>query len=93
MDGPAEGRPATAREPQRRRVCFCPEETDIYYVTPYSSQYGVHPSFFEFDRKGEMRLTFVGIEEMTRRSEADLTPLESEMEDWCRHTLAEIEVW
>lgn len=61
-------------------MCFCPvADADIYHVTPYSSYYGVHPDFFEFDRQGKMRLTDKGIVENLRCRDEGLPPLELEM--------------
>ncbi|CAK0878620.1 unnamed protein product [Prorocentrum cordatum] len=61
---------------QQRRVGFSPPLLNsAHEVTPYASQYGVHPSFFDFDRGGEMRLTDLGIAENMRRKEQGLDPL------------------
>lgn len=61
---------------QRRRVEFSPSFLNgARAATPYSSQYGVHPSFFNFDRGGAMRLTDSGIAENMRRKEQGLDPL------------------
>jgi len=54
----------------RRRVMFCPTpKNSLHEVTPYSKVYGQHPSFFEFDRHGEMQLNDKGIAEEMRRQE------------------------
>lgn len=54
--------------PAKRRVSFSPPSLDsAHEVTPYARKYGVHPRFFEFDRRGEMRLTDAGIVEDIRR--------------------------
>lgn len=90
--GQTTGRSARAQEPQRRRVFFCPiSEADIHHVTPYSSYYGVDPKFFEFDRKGKMRLTDEGIVEAFRRRDEGLPPLELEMGD--ERMLSRSESW
>lgn len=69
------------QEPPRRRVCFSHETPDTHDVTPYANHYGIHPSFFDFDREGDMRLTFEGLAEVFRRRQAGLAPLEDEVEE------------
>ncbi|CAK0819572.1 unnamed protein product [Prorocentrum cordatum] len=73
---------AAAQTPLRKRVCFSHEIPDTLDVTPYSSHYGIHPNFFDFDRDGDMRLTFTGIAEVFRRKEAGLAPLEEDMQEF-----------
>merc|ERR1711862_640089 len=46
-----------ALEPLKRQVFFLSKMSVHDVVTPYSMMYGVHPSFFDFDRKGRMQLT------------------------------------
>jgi hypothetical protein len=64
------------QESQAKRVFFSPTSLNSTHdVTPYARKYGVHPSFFEFGRKGEMRLTDNGIKEDIRRIGQGLGPL------------------
>merc|ERR1719203_2364465 len=61
---------------QRRRVGFSPcFLNSAHKVTAYATQYGVHPNFFNFGRRGEMRLADSGIAEERRRKEEGLGPL------------------
>eukprot|EP00928_Gymnodinium_smaydae_P065752 TRINITY_DN48848_c0_g1_i1.p1 TRINITY_DN48848_c0_g1~~TRINITY_DN48848_c0_g1_i1.p1 ORF type:complete len:227 (-),score=20.34 TRINITY_DN48848_c0_g1_i1:70-750(-) len=54
----------------RKRVVFCATPQNSHHcITPYSKIYGQHPAFFEFDRKGEMRLNDRGIMEEMRQQE------------------------
>lgn len=54
----------------RRRVVFCPTpQNSTHVITPYASVYGRHPRFFDFDRKGEMRLNDEGLFEEMRQQE------------------------
>lgn len=40
-------------------------------ITPYSKVYGQHPSFFDFNRRGEMQLTDLGVaDELRQETEA-----------------------
>lgn len=75
---------AEVQEPPPRRVCFSHETPDTHDVSPYSNQYGIHPSFFDFDAEGDMRLTFAGIAEVFRRREAGLPSLEEVMDEYWR---------
>lgn len=51
----------------RKAVFFAPFNT-VHEVTPYSQIYGEHPRFFNFDRKGAMKLTDRGVAEEMRRA-------------------------
>lgn len=54
----------------RRRVNFCPTPMNSSHaITPYGLKYGKHPSFFEFNRKGEMQLTDAGVSDEIRQAE------------------------
>lgn len=58
----ARGTEDAAGQAMRRRVYFCPTpQNTTHNVTPYGKKYGKHPSFFDFNRKGEMQLTDAGI--------------------------------
>ncbi|CAK0833157.1 unnamed protein product [Prorocentrum cordatum] len=63
------GATGDVRDGQPRHVSFSTSPLDgVYDVTPYARKYGVHPSFFDFDRKGEMKLTEEGVLEDLRRT-------------------------
>jgi hypothetical protein len=54
----------------RRRVYFCPTpQNSSHVVTPYGKKYGMHPAFFDFDRRGEMQLTDAGVVDEMRQQE------------------------
>eukprot|EP00929_Paragymnodinium_shiwhaense_P036075 TRINITY_DN19385_c0_g1_i1.p2 TRINITY_DN19385_c0_g1~~TRINITY_DN19385_c0_g1_i1.p2 ORF type:complete len:209 (+),score=33.83 TRINITY_DN19385_c0_g1_i1:105-731(+) len=54
----------------RRRVVFCPTPMNsTHAITPYANVYGKHPRYFDFDRKGEMRLNDAGLYEEMRQRE------------------------
>mmetsp|Transcript_49436 Transcript_49436/g.87053 ORF Transcript_49436/g.87053 Transcript_49436/m.87053 type:complete len:177 (+) Transcript_49436:164-694(+) len=61
----ASGTPAqqkAAAQALRRRVCFCPSPKNTTHpITPYSKVYGMHPTYFDFDRRGRMQLTDEGV--------------------------------
>jgi len=60
---------AAAAKLNIKRVAFVPTPHNTYHeVTPYSKIYGQHPAFFEYNRKGEMQLTDVGIMDELRRT-------------------------
>jgi hypothetical protein len=67
------------RKPQpgrRKSVGFLPSFLNSTHdVTPYARKYGVHPSFFNYDRTGRKRLSDEGIVEDIRRIEGGLGPL------------------
>lgn len=51
-----------AAQALRRRVCFCPTPKNTSHpITPYSKVYGMHPTYFDFDRRGRMQLTDEGV--------------------------------
>jgi hypothetical protein len=60
--------------PLKRRVNFS-SQNSAHEVTPYAMKYGVHPEFFFFGRKGDMKLTDSGIMEEMRRKDEGLAPL------------------
>jgi len=68
--------PGERPKSRARRVSFSPLlPNSTHDVTPYAKKYGVHPSFFDFDKRGEMRLTDSGIMEDIRRMGKGLGPL------------------
>jgi hypothetical protein len=50
----AAGEDQERRTPRVKRVSFSQILPNIHDVTPYAEKYGVHPSFFDFDKRGEM---------------------------------------
>jgi len=49
-------------------VSFSPSSLNSTHdVTPYARKYGVHPRFFEFNRRGEMQLIDGGVVDDIRR--------------------------
>lgn len=54
----------------RRRVYFCPTPMNSHHaVTPYGLKYGKHPSFFDFNRRGEMQLNDAGVSDEIKKDE------------------------
>lgn len=65
----------SAPTPNRPRVTFAPSPMHMSAeVTPYARVYGVHPAFFDFDRRGCMQPTSAGYMEMQRGSLHAITP-------------------
>lgn len=62
----------TKDKPMRRRVSWSALLTSSHTITPYGVKYGKHPSFFEFNRKGEMQLTDDGVADEIRQNEERL---------------------
>lgn len=62
----------------RRRVYFCPTpKNSTHAVTPYGVKYGKHPSFFDFNRRGEMQLTDAGVSDEMKKDEEEKAKEES----------------
>jgi len=65
----------TAAAPNRPRVTFAASPANVSTeVTPYARVYGVHPAFFDFDRRGIMQPTTAGYIEMQRGTLHAMTP-------------------
>jgi len=56
----------------RKAVCFgMSPKASPHAITPYAQVYGMHPRFFDFDRKGRMQLTDDGVAEELRQLEQE----------------------
>lgn len=53
----------TSESSGEKRVKFRMSRVSARFVTPYAKVYGMHPRFFQYNRKGEMELTDAGIAE------------------------------
>lgn len=57
-----------------KKAAVLKSRVSFRFVTPYAETYGMHPKFFEYNRKGEMQLNDAGIAEEMRQQEVVKTP-------------------